>query len=189
MTRTYGWKNAATAGWTEERVTRLKELWLAGWSYSKIAADLGGGITRCSVAGKVRRESIGKRQTTLRFPTHTPAPPSRPPRSNLPRRVGQRKAPAPRPVVAYRPDTRLSDTELVQGWLAVNGGPRRFETGDSGDEMAMRGYLQERGYETAYSKGKLYLKGRGRPRLLTRQAFVAFVDDVRAAEGLPRIAA
>ena len=57
-------------GWTDERIARMKELWLAGWSFSKIAADLGH-ATRSSVAGKFRRLHIrreGKTLNAFRYP-------------------------------------------------------------------------------------------------------------------------
>lgn len=41
--------------WTDERVERLKVLWKKGYSASQIAGELGGGISRSSVIGKVHR--------------------------------------------------------------------------------------------------------------------------------------
>lgn len=43
------------SGWTDERVERLKLLHGAGESAAAIAADLGGGITRSAVCGKLFR--------------------------------------------------------------------------------------------------------------------------------------
>lgn len=48
------------AGWTDERVERLKELWAKGWSATQIARDLRG-VTRNSVIGKVTRLGLPKR--------------------------------------------------------------------------------------------------------------------------------
>lgn len=42
------------AGWTDERTTKLRKLWLEGLSASQIAKRLGG-VTRCAVIGKVHR--------------------------------------------------------------------------------------------------------------------------------------
>lgn len=42
------------AGWTDERVERLKKLWSEGLSASQIAAQLGG-VSRNAVIGKVHR--------------------------------------------------------------------------------------------------------------------------------------
>ena len=41
--------------WTPERVTLLSELWREGWSAGRIASELGGGITRNAVMGKLSR--------------------------------------------------------------------------------------------------------------------------------------
>ena len=41
-------------GWTDERVSMLKKLWLEGLSASQIAKQLGG-VTRNAVIGKVHR--------------------------------------------------------------------------------------------------------------------------------------
>lgn len=47
------------SSWTEERVERLKVLWLAGWSASQIARELGG-ITRNAAIGKVARLGMSR---------------------------------------------------------------------------------------------------------------------------------
>lgn len=47
--------------WTEERVELLKALWTKGSSASEIAAELGGGISRNAVLGKVDRLKLAKR--------------------------------------------------------------------------------------------------------------------------------
>ena len=41
--------------WTEERVALLKKLWSDGYSASRCAARLGGGVTREAVCGKISR--------------------------------------------------------------------------------------------------------------------------------------
>lgn len=43
------------AGWTDDRVEHCKKLWEAGLSCSQIAGELGGGLTRNAVIGKVHR--------------------------------------------------------------------------------------------------------------------------------------
>ena len=62
-----------TAGWTEDRVGALKKLWLEGQSASQIAKQLGGGVTRNAVIGKVHRLGLSGR-----------AAPSQPARRHLP---------------------------------------------------------------------------------------------------------
>ncbi|WP_064737295.1 GcrA family cell cycle regulator [Bradyrhizobium sp. Ai1a-2] len=67
--------------WTDERVEQLKNLFAAGLSSSQIAAELGGGISRNAVIGKVHRLGLnglprkepspapraGRRPSTKRF--------------------------------------------------------------------------------------------------------------------------
>lgn len=52
---------AQPAGWSEERVERLKKLWMDGLSASQIAAELGEGVTRNAVIGKVHRLKLSAR--------------------------------------------------------------------------------------------------------------------------------
>ncbi len=85
-----------TAGWTDDRVGALKKLWLEGQSASQIAKQLGGGVTRNAVIGKVHRLGLSGRaapsqpaRTAATFRTARPAlrprprrrPPSRPRRA------------------------------------------------------------------------------------------------------------
>ncbi|MCP8885084.1 GcrA cell cycle regulator [Devosia sp. XJ19-1] len=71
-------------GWTDERVELLKKLWMEGLSASQIAAELGDGVTRNAVIGKVHRLKLSARAK----PTNT-APRARPAaaRPSAPRRV------------------------------------------------------------------------------------------------------
>ena len=46
--------------WTEERCLLLDQLWVAGQPASKIADQLGGGITRNAVIGKAQRRCLPK---------------------------------------------------------------------------------------------------------------------------------
>ncbi|MEM6487566.1 MAG: GcrA family cell cycle regulator [Pseudomonadota bacterium] len=48
--------------WTDERVEKLRELWAANMSASKIAKELGG-VTRNAVIGKVHRLGLSNRGT------------------------------------------------------------------------------------------------------------------------------
>ncbi len=47
--------------WTEERVEILKSLWMKGLTASQIAAELGEGVTRNAVIGKVHRLKLAAR--------------------------------------------------------------------------------------------------------------------------------
>ena len=55
--------------WTEERVERLSRLWLEGRSASQIAGELGEGVTRNAVIGKVHRLGLSGRDLA---PAETP---------------------------------------------------------------------------------------------------------------------
>jgi GcrA cell cycle regulator len=99
-----------TAGWTEDRVGALKKLWLEGQSASQIAKQLGGGVTRNAVIGKVHRLGLSGRatpsqpaRTTTFRPARTrttpPAQPSAPRRLEAGRTEAAQPA-APRPAVA-----------------------------------------------------------------------------------------
>ena len=75
--------------WTDDRVEVLKKLWLDGFSASQIAKQLGGGLTRNAVIGKVHRLGLSGR-----------AAPSQPQRAAF-------KAVRPvRPAVAHTPAVR-----------------------------------------------------------------------------------
>ena len=70
-----------TAGWTEDRVGALTKLWLEGQSASQIAKQLGGGVTRNAVIGKVHRLGLSGRaapsqpaRATFRTARPRPAP-------------------------------------------------------------------------------------------------------------------
>jgi GcrA cell cycle regulator len=54
-------KNEAKMSWTDERVELLRQLWLDGRSASQISAELGLGITRNAVIGKVHRLGLSGR--------------------------------------------------------------------------------------------------------------------------------
>ena len=47
--------------WTDERVALLKKLWMEGLSASQIAGELGEGVTRNAVIGKVHRLKLSGR--------------------------------------------------------------------------------------------------------------------------------
>jgi len=51
--------------WTDERVETLKKLWMEGLSASQIAGELGEGVTRNAVIGKVHRLKLSARAKTV----------------------------------------------------------------------------------------------------------------------------
>ncbi len=95
-----------TAGWTEDRVGALKKLWLEGQSASQIAKQLGGGVTRNAVIGKVHRLGLSGRATpsqparaTFRTARPRPAQPAMA-QPSAPRRI---EAVQPRPIAPTPP--------------------------------------------------------------------------------------
>ena len=54
----------AVASWTDDMVEELRRLWAAGYSATEIAHELGGGISRCAVIGKVNRLGLERRRPT-----------------------------------------------------------------------------------------------------------------------------
>ena len=107
-------------GWTEERVSILKKLWLEGLSASQIAKQLGG-VTRNAVIGKVHRLGLSGRATPSQparpaFKAPRPARPvataAAPRRLAPPPQGGQSLEPAP---VYYVEEEPGSATVLTLG--------------------------------------------------------------------------
>ena len=70
--------------WTDERVELLRKLWSDGLSASQVAAELGPGITRNAVIGKIHRLGLAERAKTVNAqrPRVAKAPRSPQPRMN-----------------------------------------------------------------------------------------------------------
>ncbi len=116
---------AQAAGWTDERVELLKKLWMEGLSASQIAGELGEGVTRNAVIGKVHRLKLSARAK----PTNT-TPRARPAARPAPRRVASPAATMsshisakPRPATMSRPQvigaTALAATPEMETELYV----------------------------------------------------------------------
>ena len=71
--------------WTDERVELLRKLWSDGLSASRVAAELGAGITRNAVIGKIHRLGLAERAKTASAP--------RPRAAKTPRQHVQPRAP------------------------------------------------------------------------------------------------
>ncbi|MEF3366335.1 GcrA family cell cycle regulator [Methylocystis sp. 9N] len=71
--------------WTDERVELLRKLWTDGLSASQVAAELGPGITRNAVIGKIHRLGLAERAKTAAAPRPRAA---KPPRQNQARMNG-----------------------------------------------------------------------------------------------------
>jgi GcrA cell cycle regulator len=87
-------------GWTEERVEVLKKLWLDGFSASQIAKQLGDGLTRNAVIGKVHRLGLSGR-----------AAPSQPQRPAFKATRPARPAPIVQPAAIQRPEPAVAPTD------------------------------------------------------------------------------
>jgi GcrA cell cycle regulator len=77
-------------GWTDERVEALKKLWLDGLSASQIAKQLGSGLTRNAVIGKVHRLGLSGRATAS-TPQRAAFKTGRPPRPATPAKPAPRR--------------------------------------------------------------------------------------------------
>ncbi|MCW2282722.1 GcrA cell cycle regulator [Rhodoblastus acidophilus] len=90
--------------WTDERVEQLKKMWLDGLSASQIANELGHGVSRNAVIGKVHRLGLSGRAKSPAPAAAAAAAPARPQRKDEPVR------PAPAPIthgaLALAMDTR-----------------------------------------------------------------------------------
>jgi GcrA cell cycle regulator len=97
--------------WTEERVELLRKLWNEGLSASQVAAELGPGITRNAVIGKIHRLGLAERAKTAAAPRPRP----------------QKQAPRPATAAAVAP-SRPQGGPVVMGnvALAFTPAPRPF---------------------------------------------------------------
>lgn len=106
--------------WTEERVELLRKLWNDGLSASQVAAELGSGVTRNAVIGKIHRLGLAERAKAPSAPRPRAAKPPRQPsqtRSHGPSGMGGvmgnvALAFAPRMHMAA-PAPRLAEEEVV----------------------------------------------------------------------------
>jgi GcrA cell cycle regulator len=73
------------SAWTDDRIGRLKKLWLEGQTAEQIARDLANGITRSAVLGKVHRMglSAGRSGRPPKRPDAGPKPPTFAPTRSL----------------------------------------------------------------------------------------------------------
>lgn len=128
--------------WTDDRVETLSKLWREGQSASQIARDLGHGITRNAVIGKIHRLGLSGRAAP-RLPGAGRADQRRERRGRIPRRTA-----APRPLpppVAPSPDLTLPQTGLASV-VSVRFGQCRWPMGDPlADDFCLCGRTAVRG--------------------------------------------
>ena len=78
-----------------------------------------------------------------------------------------------------------NEQKLIEEYIAKNG-VRRFAPGQATDRYSIQKFLEDRGYTLSGWQGKNKISGgRGRPRMMTWAQVIRFVDELRAAEGLP----
>jgi GcrA cell cycle regulator len=105
--------------WTDERVELLKKLWSDGLSASQIATEIGGGITRNAVIGKVHRLGLSGRGKAKAATPQRPRKATRPPSAPTPIPPAPRSnvvlAPVPTPLVveAAEPDVPAEDEVVI----------------------------------------------------------------------------
>jgi GcrA cell cycle regulator len=123
-------------GWTDERVTMLKKLWLEGLSASQIAKQLGG-VTRNAVIGKVHRLGLSGRAA----PSQPSRPAFRPQRARpAAAQPAPRREPAPRPAVPPTPLAPMVDLPGTATVLTLGAHMCKWPIGDpSTDEFSFCG--------------------------------------------------
>lgn len=71
-------RNGANHRWWPERTALLRELWDRGWSANRIAQELGSGLSRSAVIGKVHRLKLTRRKASPSVKVIRPHPKHRP---------------------------------------------------------------------------------------------------------------
>lgn len=104
--------------WTEPAVDLLKKLWRDGDSASEIAAQIGGGLTRNAVLGKVHRLGLSERSSKPRSTPH----------KYMPRTHARRKVPSLPVSSALRMDTRSVVEEIAAPEIVLPEGANRSVT-------------------------------------------------------------
>lgn len=116
------------SAWNDDRIQRLKILWLEGRTAEWIARDLGAGITRSAVLGKVHRLRLSEG----RGPTSKPKPPHAPRRPQQPfvKAVVERAPPDRRRPETEPPEPPPAEAKSI---LTVRRLDCRWPYGDPGD--------------------------------------------------------
>jgi GcrA cell cycle regulator len=100
--------------WTDERVELLKKLWMDGLSASQIANELGDGVTRNAVIGKVHRLKLSTRvKPAPTAPRPQAAPRPTPVQAQPARRPTPAQAPAMAPLAAVASRTTIVRTPTI----------------------------------------------------------------------------
>ena len=114
------------SAWTDDRVGRLKTLWLEGRSAAQIARDLDHGLTRSAILGKVYRLGL----STARPPSSRSAGLAAPPVARRPWPARPAPPPGPTSCPPRRVDAPSHGTATI---LSVRRRDCRWPYGDPGD--------------------------------------------------------
>jgi GcrA cell cycle regulator len=96
-------KEDANMAWTDERIERLRSLWLQGMTASQIAEDLGG-VSRNAVIGKAHRLGLQSRPSPVKATDELPEAESAPWEDAAPAAPEPVRSAAPAPEAAATPD-------------------------------------------------------------------------------------
>lgn len=128
--------------WTDERVEILSKLWRDGRSASQIARDLGSGITRNAVIGKIHRLGLSGRAAP-RLPGAGRPDQRRARQGRIPRRVAPVRALPPPPLPTAPPSLPQTGLATV---VSVRRGQCRWPIGEPQDEdFCLCGRAAQRG--------------------------------------------
>jgi GcrA cell cycle regulator len=139
--------------WTDERIALLKKLWKTGANASEIAAELGGGVSRNAVIGKVHRLLGTGAKTRLREKIDPAATPVR-------RRGGFRfnKSPSPpsvpKPTLPIDLPDEMTPTQQRQQLLELGNCSCRWPIGTPGHSD----FFFCGGEEADFAAGRSYCK-------------------------------
>jgi len=183
--------------WTGDEVTQLDVLWnVEGKTASECAKVLG--KTRNAVIGKVHRLKFSKRMTKKQKSVGWSAAAREAARDRRAAVMKAKRAADDLPRMVFRnngtavkvaPPIGASDKDLVAQWLARNGGPRKFESGATGDPGMIALWLRSRGFQTSYKQGAgggvvKVIYPDGRRAALTLKKLTDLADSIRVLEGL-----
>ena len=148
-----------TTVWTDDRIKRLRTLWLEGRTADVISQELGCGISRSAVLGKVYRLGLSAGRT------------AKTPRASVPKPRTIRRAAVqalPREVPSLSPDERQCGTRTI---LSVGRGDCRWPLGDPAQPgFSLCGCPVARGSFCAVHAKVAYRPGPETPQSLERLA-------------------
>ena len=160
------------SAWTEDRIGRLKTLWLEGQTAEQIARDLAHGITRSAVLGKVHRMGLSAGRSGR--------PPKRrlgsPPVQDRPASVVSPEPPRPAPAChrPTRPVAAPAEVAMERGMTTVLSVRRcecRWPFGEPGTaDFSLCGQPVTRGAFCASHAAVAYRPAADTPRALDRLA-------------------